>query len=309
MKKIISLSVVFALLFTLSSCREDDEIKGESVLTSSNPTAQNELDKWIATNFIDPYNIALLYRYEDTKTDQTDYVIPASYNKSVQMANIIKYLFLDAYAPHTPKNFLKQYGPKTIMLVGSGAYYPNGTVKLGLAENGVKFTLFDVNSLNVSNVEQLYDRHFRTIYHEFSHILHQTKDFSAEFKKISAKDYVSDSWSDVWRNPRDLDDQNAQKPLSLEAGFISDYSSKDANEDFVELIAHYLTYSPEKWKQTLDKAAGANGDKPGKKILEQKIGIVISYMKKEWQIDLDALRDEIQTRASKIGELEIDQLK
>lgn len=307
MKKIITLSVL-CTLFSFTSCDRDDELKKESVLQSSS-TEKNELDLWIDKNFIDPYNIALLYKYDDTKVDQTSYVIPVSYQKSVQMANIIKYLFLDAYEKHTPKNFLKKYGPKTILLVGSGAYNPNGTVKLGLAENGVKFTLFDVNSLDVNNVEALYDRHFRTIYHEFSHILHQTKDYSPEFKKISAKDYVSDSWNTVWREPNDTSADNLAKRSSLEEGFISDYSSKDSNEDFVELIAHYLTYSPDKWNETLEKAEGANKDKQGKQILEHKIAIVKDYMQKVWNINLDSLRDEIQTRASKIGELEIDKLK
>ncbi|MCK0204517.1 zinc-binding metallopeptidase [Ornithobacterium rhinotracheale] len=307
MKKIISLAILSSLV-SFSACDRDDELRKESVIPSIS-TKKTDLDVWIDKNFIDPYNIALLYKYEDTKTEQVTYVVPASYEKSIQMANIIKYLFLDPYKDHTPKNFLKKYGPKIIMLIGSGAYNPNGTVKLGLAENGVKFTLFDVNSLNVKNVEELYDRHFRTIYHEFSHILHQTKDYSPEFKRISAKDYVSDSWNTVWRNPRISNPENNRKPLSLEAGFISDYSSKDANEDFVELIAHYLTYSPENWKKTLDKAAGDKGDKPGKQILEHKISIVKNYMQKVWGINLDSLRDDIQARASKIGELEINKLK
>ncbi|MGV4486355.1 putative zinc-binding metallopeptidase, partial [Ornithobacterium rhinotracheale] len=31
---------------------------------------------------------------------------------------------------------------------------------------------------------------------------------------------------------------------SLSRGFVSDYSSKEPNEDFVELLAHYVTFSP-----------------------------------------------------------------
>ena len=297
MKTILKITLLFSsVLMTISSCSRDEELNKESVIQASHEK-KTELDNWIEKNFIDPYNISLLYRYEDTKTNQNDYVVPASYQKSVQMANIIKYLFLDAYKKHTPKNFLKKYGPKTIMLIGSGAYNPNGTVKLGLAENGVQFSLYNINDLDVKNVEDLYARHFRTIYHEFSHILHQTKDYSPEFKRISAKDYVRDSWNTEWKDKS-----------SLEAGFISDYSTKDSNEDFVELIAHYLTYSPEKWKKTLEKAAGENGDKPGKEILERKIAIVINYMKETWNINLDELRDEIQDRASKIDQIDLNKL-
>lgn len=296
MKKIIKITTLFSLLLLVSSCSREEELNEKSVFAS--PEQKTELDVWVEKNFVEPYNVNLIYKYNDAKTDQNDHIVPASYEKSVQMANIIKYLFFDAYKKHTPKNFLQKYAPKSIMLIGSGAYHPNGTVKLGLAENGARFSLYYVNSLDVNDVEKLYDWYFRTIYHEFSHILHQTKLYPTEFKRISAKDYVKDSWSTEWKDKS-----------SLEAGFISDYSTKDSDEDFVELIAHYLTYSPEKWQQTLDEAAGANGDKPGKQILEQKIALVISYMKDVWSINLDDLRDEIQERASKIQELDINSLK
>lgn len=298
MKKITISSFILLVttILTLMACNEDKKIEGESVLKPT-PYAKTELDEWVKKNFIEPYNVRLLYRYDDTKTQQQDYITPASYAKSVQMANIIKYLFFDAYAAHTDKDFLKKYSPKIIMLIGSAAVYSNGTEKLGLAENGVQFSLYKVNELDVENVERLYEYYFRTIYHEFSHILHQTKDYPSDFKRISAKDYVQDAWSSEWR-----------EKSSLEAGFISNYSTKDSNEDFVELIAHYLTYSPEKWTQTLEKAAGKDGDKPGKAILEQKIAIVIDYMKKTWNIDMNDLRDEIQTRASKLNTIDINAL-
>ncbi|MBV7440459.1 putative zinc-binding metallopeptidase [Weeksellaceae bacterium TAE3-ERU29] len=298
MKTIFKITFLLSsFLIVFSSCNREEELKDESVIQGT-PDQQTELDKWIKENFTNPYNIRLLYKYDDTKTDQIDYVVPTSYEKSVQMANIIKYLFLDPYKKHTPEGFLEKYGPKYILLIGSGAYNPNGTVKLGLAENGVQFSLYNVNALDVKKVEELYDRHFRTIYHEFSHILHQTVEYSPDFKRISAKDYVGDSWNTEWK-----------ERSSLEAGFISDYSTKDANEDFVELIAHYLTYSPERWQKTLNAAAGENGDKPGKRILEQKIAIVIDYMQKTWEINLNDLRDEIQKRASKIDQLDINSLK
>lgn len=296
MKKTIKIIALSSLVLLGFSCNKEEDLNEKSIFTSSDQ--ETELDKWVEKNFIEPYNVNLIYKYNDAKTDQNDHIVPASYEKSIQMANIIKYLFFDAYKKHTPKNFLQKYAPKSIMLIGSGAYNGNGTVKLGLAENGARFSLYYVNSLDINNVEKLYDWYFRTIYHEFSHILHQTKDYPPDFKRISAKDYKSDSWNTEWKDKS-----------SLEAGFISDYSTKDSNEDFVELIAHYLTYSPEKWQETLNAAAGENGDKPGKQILEQKIGIVIDYMKNTWHINLNDLRDEIQERASKIQELDINSLK
>lgn len=293
--KIITL--IIATIAIMYSCTREDKVNDNSIITPVDIT-KSDFDKWIESNFIDTYNVNLLYKYDDTKTDQNDHVVPVDSKKAIQMANIIKYLFFDAFKKHTPKNFLQKYCPKAIMLIGSGAYNGNGTVKLGLAENGVQFSLYDVNSLDLKNINSLYDRYFRTIYHEFSHILHQTIDYSQDFKKISAKDYVSDSWNEEWK-----------KKSSLEAGFISDYSTKDSNEDFVELIAHYLTYSPEVWKAELEKAAGKDGDKPGKSILDKKIALVLSYMKTTWNIDLNKLRDEIQTRAENMDGINFNELK
>ena len=78
----------------------------------------------------------------------------------------------------------------------------------------------------------------------------------------------------------------------MQRGFISDYSSKEANEDFVELIAHYITNSEEAWNAKLE-----NAGEEGKDILDQKMAIVTSYLKQSWDLDIDELRDAIQTRA------------
>jgi substrate import-associated zinc metallohydrolase lipoprotein len=208
------------------------------------------------------------------------------------MANLVKYLCLDAYDEVAPEGFLKLYFPKMIMLVGSPAYLNNGTIILGTAEGGLKITLYDINRLDITNIDRLYEYYFRTIFHEFSHILHQTKDYTTDFDRISVTNYVGDSWSEAWDGGS-----------SLQAGFISDYSSKEPNEDFVELIAHYITYSPEKWAETLD-AAGANGSS----IINQKMDIIRSYLSMSWDIDIDQLRNAVQTRAANLDNLDLDNI-
>ena len=149
-----------------------------------------------------------------------------------------------------------------------------------------------INSLDVTNVDNLYRFYFRTIFHEFSHILHQTKDYTTDFDKISAVDYVGGSWNDAWG-----DGESAAK------GFISDYSSKEVNEDFVELIAHYITNTPESWEIKI----AAAGD-TGRPIIEQKMTIVKSYMKDVWDIDMDELREAIDSRAKKLDEQDLDDI-
>lgn len=77
---------------------------------------------------------------------------------------------------------------------------------------------------------------------------------------------------------------------ALRAGFISAYSSASPDEDFVEVQATYIMETQQDW-ETLLILAG-----PGADAIKQKLAIVRSYLKTEWNIDLDQLRDEVQKR-------------
>lgn len=218
-------------------------------------------------------------------------LVPATYENSVKMANLVKYLCLDAYEEVAPDGFLEKYFPKMLMLVGSPAYNNNGTIVLGTAEGGLKITLYAVNSLDVSNVEVLYRYYFRTIFHEFSHILHQNKDYSNDFREITPSAYVGGSWNTI---------SNA---AALQAGFISPYSMKEYNEDFVELIAHYITYTDAQWNAAMT-TAGATGSAR----IEEKMAIVKSYMINTWDVDLDALKAEVLARGNNLSNVDLDNI-
>eukprot|EP01029_Cantina_marsupialis_P016103 TRINITY_DN35743_c0_g2_i1.p1 TRINITY_DN35743_c0_g2~~TRINITY_DN35743_c0_g2_i1.p1 ORF type:complete len:297 (-),score=48.47 TRINITY_DN35743_c0_g2_i1:284-1174(-) len=280
------------MIIVLAACTDDDDPNTDVSVISIGTGESNDFDKYLEKIYTEPYNISFQYKLADIESDMNYQLVPATYENSVKMANLVKYLCLDAYEEVAPEGFLKVYFPKMMMMVGSGAYRNNGTVVLGTAEGGLKITLYDINNLDISNVERLYEYYFRTIFHEFSHILHQTKDYTTDFDKISSTEYVGGSWNDAWDGKS-----------SLEAGFISDYSSKETNEDFVELIAHYITNTEESWAAKIEPA----GDS-GKAILEQKITIVKSYMKEVWSIDMDDLRAAIQTRAEKLDEQDFDSI-
>ncbi len=301
MKKINTI-ILYLLLGLTSifsvSCETDDINPNESVINLDDKTKATAFDKYLDAKFVKPYNIQVLYRWDYKESDMDYALIPATYENSIKMANLIKYLCLDAYEAVTPKGFLKKYFPKMIMFVGSPAYNSNGTMVLGTAEGGLKITLYNLNNLNTTDINLLNRFYFRTIYHEFSHILHQTTDYTVEFDKISAADYKSDSWNSAW----------GWWKAALRNGFISEYASKEPNEDFVELIAHYVTNSDESWENLL-KIADGDGKYEGRKILEQKIEIVKSYLSSVWHIDIDALRKEIQDRAAKLKEQDFDNIK
>ncbi len=283
---------VAAMCITVTACSEEDTPDTNTTVITVDKGNENAFDKYLNKIFVEPYNISVKYKMEDIETDMNYQLVPAQYENSVKMANLVKYLCLDSYDEVAPDGFLKAYFPKMIMMVGSPAYRNNGTMLLGTAEGGLKITLYNINNLDISNINILYAYYFRTIFHEFSHILHQTIDYTTDFDKISATDYVGGSWNDAWGSGE-----------SLKAGFISDYSSKEADEDFVELIAHYITNTEDSWNNILELAGES-----GKETIQQKMSIISYYLLEDWDIDIDKLREAIQTRAAVLYEQDFDNI-
>ena len=229
---------------------------------------------------------------EKNESDFNYWLVPATYENSIKMAKLMKFLCLEPYDVVTgSREFIKSYYPKMIHLIGSGAYRNNGTFVLGTAEGGLKITMYFVNEMRLDPA-YLNEYYFKTMHHEFAHILNQTKPYSTDFNTISGSEYVTDTWSDAWKN-----DAEAQQN-----GFISQYASSEAGEDFVELLSIYVTNTEAYWNNII-KNAGAGAD-----IINAKFEIVYNYMLNSWNIDLNELRDNIQERQKQIGTLDLETL-
>ncbi|MDO5608181.1 MAG: putative zinc-binding metallopeptidase [Capnocytophaga sp.] len=291
MKKYIKDIAFGVVVILMSACSAEDKPDAGTTVIALEDDLSTKFDVFLKREYVDTYNIQFMYKMVDAESDMNYTLVPATYANSVKMANLVKYLCLEPYNAVAPDNFLKLYFPKMIMMVGSPAYRNNGTMVLGTAEGGLKITLYNINGLNVNNLNTLYEYYFRTIYHEFSHILHQTKDFPNDFRMITPAAYVGDSWNTI-------SEVNARR-----AGFISPYSMKESNEDFVELIAYYITYTDAQWTAALT-AAGTTGAP----IIQQKIEIVKNYLLASWDIDLDALKAEVQTRAANLSNVDLDNI-
>lgn len=274
----------------LVSCSEDD-LSAESVITIDKKQA-NDFDKWLTANFVNPYNLEFKYRYEYKETDADYYTIPAELNQAIEMAHLVKYLCLESYDEVAGIDFTRNYFPKMIFTIGEWEYRNNGTIILGTAESGKKILLTGVNYLDTykSSPAALNHYYFKTIHHEFTHILNQTKEYSAEFKLITGNSYVADSWS---KEPFDVG--------YLERGFISDYAQHSDTEDFAEMMSLYVTNSKEQWDEWMAEA-GENGAP----LLQAKLDIVKSYMKDSWGVDMDKLRDTILRRQADLAAGKVD---
>ena len=238
MKKYLYILGIAASLLNFTSCSEDD-LDPKSIFEDQPTSEQNDFDKWILANYTMPYNIALKYHMEDIESNHDYTLAPADYDKSVKLAHIVKYAWLETYDEVAGIDFTRQYVPKVLHLVGSAAYEDNGTMVLGTAEGGLKVTLYLVNNLKI-DADFLNEYYFKTMHHEFAHILHQTKSYDPDYDRISEGLYVSGDW--YLESDED----------ALASGFISPYAMSEPRELrklllFISQIR--LSIGRNRWKQ------------------------------------------------------------
>lgn len=305
MKRYIVYSLwALAVSFLSVSCNQDTDIDYDnSIFTEENEPEQSAFDKWVLSNYTNPYNILLKYRMEDKESDMTHVLVPAAYEKSVVLAKIVKHVWLEAYDEATGNpNFLRHYVPKILHFIGSPAYEDNGTMVVGTAEGGMKITLYNVNDIDPDNidVDMLNEYYFQTMHHEFAHILHQTKNFDPSFERITENSYVGSDWY-IKIDPITGQASSRSNADAWKEGFVTAYAMSEPREDFVENIAMYVTNTKEYWDNMLVRAG-----ETGRTLIQRKFDIVYEYMESTWGIDLDDLRDIVLRRQRDVSQGVID---
>jgi len=307
MKKNILYAILLATgAMTLGACSSDDPDEGKSVIVTPNEE-QTEFDKWLEVNFATPYNIDFKYRYKETESDYDYYTVPAKYNDAIKMAHLVKYLCVETYDEVAGTDFTRRYFPKMFFLIGEWEYRNNGTYILGTAEGGRKILLAGLNYLSdniAKGPEYMNYFYFKTIHHEFTHIMNQTKEIPADFQLVTGDKYVGDMWSE---EPYDKE--------YLANGFITAYSQNSYQEDFAEMLSTYITNDASQWEEWLkeaDEAAAEKAKKTGEEktapseLLSSKLDIVRRYMKESFNIDIDVLRETVQRRQADVFAGKVD---
>ena len=143
--------------------------------------------------------------------------------------------------------------------------------------------------------------YIKTIHHEFTHILNQTKAFSDSFKLITSATYVADACFDTdeyWRG----------------RGYITAYAQSEPREDFAELLSEYVTHNAAWWAEQISAASKETAEVrktdpsavDGASLIESKIDIVRNYMQDSWNIDIDELRDIVNRRMGDVVAGKVD---
>lgn len=289
MKKYILILLAAATL-GLAACNKD-ELDPKSIITVDK-VDYTPFDYWLNKNFVGPYNLQFKYRFEEIESDLNYYTVPAIYDNSIILAHLVKYLCLEAYDEVGGIEFTRANFPKLIFCIGDWEYKNNGTYILGTAEGGRKILLAGVNYLlqYLDNPSDLNHYYFKTVHHEFTHILNQTKDIPTDFQFITGTGYVADAWS-----------TDEFSKGYLQRGFISSYAQHSYTEDFAEMLSLFVCYPESQWEAWMSEA-GAEGAA----FISAKLDIVTSYMLTYWGIDLYKLRNTIQDRQKAVAAGKID---
>lgn len=270
--KYIQKVITLLTLIVFISCSSDDKLT-TSQLDTSIPE-KTELDTWIETNYVTPYNISVSYKWNQNVVDNNRFLYPPLQIKVQPVLEIIQKIWLDSYSQVGGADFVKKIAPREFVLVGGINLNTTGTVTLGLAEAGQRITLFETDNVDKKNRENV-QQFIHTIQHEYIHILNQTHPFDEQaFAKITPSGYTTNWYASSIEEAREL-------------GFITDYARSSVIEDFAEMAAIMLTYSKADYQAILDSIVSDTSYYA----IKEKEAIVVKYFKDAYNIDFYELRD------------------
>lgn len=297
MKKLF-LPLAALALTGLTGCDADiDSVQpSRQVVASTTVSSLPRLDRYIQQAFAKKYNVDIAYRYDDKVTDRRYLLAPVKEEKALEYLNLIEYMFFQVYEASTPEGYLQTHTIKYLNLFGSSGYAIDRRMA-GAAPQGMIW-IYNINELNTQYTGTVRADYISVLFHESAHTLHEERAYPPEFDKLSALEYQKqDAFSYWWRTG-----QNASY-----AGFVSDYASTDADEDFAELFAYYILDSDSEWADRLKGAEGKNRSDAkytGREIIEKKVAIMKEYLRSEYSADLDKIRAEAQKRLPLVSSMD-----
>ena len=266
-------AILAMTLVAFAGCSHEDQ-PTESQLDLTKPV-QSDLDKWITTNYVNPYNMKVQYKWNQNTVDFNRFLYPPQEDKVKPVLEIIQKIWLDSYKVIAGADFVKKIAPREIVMVGGVNRNTTGTITLGLAEGGQRVTLFETDYVDKTDRENV-KQFIHTIQHEYIHILNQTKPYDENsLAKITPSGYTAN-----WYASGDA--------VANEEGFITAYARSNINEDFAEMASVMLINSKEEYEAIL---AGIENEEAVAAI-KSKEAIVVKYFKEAFNIDFYALRDE-----------------
>lgn len=275
MKKIIFYIAILCLLFT-QACNKEDSLNADLSRYNIDTFENGPLDDWLTTEFLDPYNMEVKYRYDRYMLALNKEIVPVFESQVQPAMEDVRDIWLKPYEEVAGKTFIKTLAPKQIVLVGSAEYNTNGTITLGTADGGRRIVLYVINNYSKTNLSAV-TQMMHTIHHEFTHIINQQVPIPPDYKTISTE--YTGNWTQA----------SASEAKSL--GFISQYARANEMEDFAEMTSLMLVNGPEWFNSYVNTASASAATK-----LRKKEQLVVDYFKLSHGIDFRALQAKVQAR-------------
>lgn len=275
MEKIL---IYFILLSTLLvSCKKEAALNVD--LSKSNPitAVERPIDTWLNTNFLTPYNMEVLYKFDRFQAPIDKDLVPVLEDQVQPVMEAVRDIWIEPYLQTAGKAFLKPLVPKQIALVGSAQYNIDGSITLGTADAGRRINLFVVNDYDKTNLPNVVQM-LHTIHHEFVHILHQNIPVPPDYEKISPE-YVGGGWISFSNTAI------AAKDL----GFITRYSRMNKDEDFAEMASFLLVEGQDAFNAYANTSIATAEAR-----LRQKELAIVDYYKVNYGIDFRALQERVR---------------
>ena len=278
-----------------SSCRKEEALPPLENIPGlgGDLWVKGPIDFWIRDTLTIPYNIAVKYKWDQAEVDLDKTLVPPKEEQVIPVLSAMNRAWIQPFIAEAGLPFFKNISPKFFVLVGSPGY--QGTaIKLGEAEGGRKVTLYNVNQFRIKGMPGyvLSDtvnvlETFKTIQHEFAHILDQNVKVPITFSASSANSYTAD-----WLNVTDLEAKNE--------GFISKYANSSKTEDFAEMVSIMLAYGRTYFDNYVNSITYTGTTPNGttavqaKARLKEKEAAVVAYFKQAWNIDFYSLQSRIR---------------
>ncbi|MBS1575998.1 MAG: hypothetical protein JST09_11910 [Bacteroidetes bacterium] len=299
MKRVVNyVFILIAGCLLLASCTKDsiNPADAESINGLGGDTwTPGAIDNWIKDTLTTPYNISVKYKWDQFEdiSDITSILVPPKEENIVPILSAVRQVWINPYIAEAGESFFKNTTPKYFYMIGSPAFGPNQTIKLGVAEGGKKIILLAINLTKVKGMtgynatDSFWAKEmFHTINHEYAHILHQTVLYPQDFKSLNSN-LLTTNWTDYTDEvaPRD--------------GFVSAYAMNNSDDDFVETVSLMLINGRPWFENLIASIPDGVTDRGTTKEtavahLRAKESIIVNYYKQVWNIDFYQLQTRVR---------------
>lgn len=284
--------IVVTIFITACNKSADVDYKAPEVELSNHPN-----DIYIRENILNRYGTAIRWEWDQRFLNKDQTADPIKEDLVIPVTKLIEELWIKPFLvlSEDSKIFIEEYMPKELVYIGSYIYESEGERMLGYAESGARVSLINLNAFDLDDRIWL-ENQLITMHHEFSHIVRQKIGVPIGYNNVSPTGYIGEGW----RNGVSLSD-------AIKRGMVSAYGTKNQFEDFAQLTSHFFIQDTVYFNSTYLKDWNCEDFtdpntceelNKGKELIRRKLDLIRKFYSEEFSINIDVLRDTIQSRMS-----------